>query len=129
MRRLELHMHQSMAPVTSPSLQASDARTAIKGAKPFKLIVATLLGSPFRASEIADPHRLDKCHHRGKWFKQVKSCPDTEPPECRLDVVQEGWGVLGVVARFHASAGRRAIQMCLFTKAGGVSREVNKNKI
>jgi hypothetical protein len=45
------------------------------------------------------------------------------------DVVQEGWGVLGV-ARFHASAGRRAIQMCLFRKAGGVSSNVNnKNKI
>jgi hypothetical protein len=61
-----------------------------------------------------------------KQFKQVKRCPDTEPPECRLDVVQEGWGVLGVVARFHASAGRRAIQMCLFRKAGGVSYKVDK---
>jgi hypothetical protein len=47
--------------------------------------------------------------------------PDSEQPECRLDVVQERWGVLGA-SWFHASAGRRAIQMCLCRKVDRISQ-------
>lgn len=37
----------------------------------------------------------DQDKTRMSTVKIGQRCPDSEPPECRLDVVQERWGVLG----------------------------------